>query len=401
MRFLLLLSRLASVPVAWAEQATLPQLVDALQLDPGDPRLKADLDARVAELRLDRRLPDPPSAPPSAAERRLIVRQAYLRMLPSEEDDAVRRIFLQGDEAFAAEKYLLAADRFRLCRLLAPSRDWLREALRDYLDERIPEAVRLNGSGSYRESYRVLSRADWPAADAALDRYGRDLETAPKAAARQEFQEMSALVKARIEALRSTGDPERRLRELSSLDPRDPQQLPALETLLYGRCRQWQEAWWQRGALGLRQAYFNLQLQDMMAKARVDFERRDVKATTRVLVAVLQKAPGNREALDFMDQMQAPPPPAPAPRAAEPPAAVLAPVKPAAKVPVKERPAPSMKDLVQAEAFYNRGLDAYVRGDLPEAVHEWRRALDFDPRHEKCAKALDRALKEMRVGKAR
>ena len=49
-----------------------------------------------------------------------------------------------------------------------------------------------------------------------------------------------------------------------------------------------------------------------------------------------------------------------------------APVPPPAKV---EPPAHALTDQVQADAYYNRGLGAYYRGDLSKAAAEWKKAV--------------------------
>ncbi|MBI4425586.1 MAG: tetratricopeptide repeat protein [Elusimicrobia bacterium] len=55
----------------------------------------------------------------------------------------------------------------------------------------------------------------------------------------------------------------------------------------------------------------------------------------------------------------------------------------------------SETNAARAQAFYERGLTAYLRGDLEHAAGEWTQALALDPRHAQAAKALARAVKEL------
>jgi tetratricopeptide (TPR) repeat protein len=96
-------------------------------------------------------------------------------------------------------------------------------------------------------------------------------------------------------------------------------------------------------------------------------------------------------------EAKAPAPPASPVPERVPAAAVAVSPGPVPQAPSREEPPVGLRISVQVDAYYNRGLKAYLRGDLNAAAEEWRSALRLNPRHEPSSRALSRVLKELEV----
>ncbi|MBI4424753.1 MAG: hypothetical protein HY554_13555 [Elusimicrobia bacterium] len=369
--------------------AAIPELLDRLAGDPDDRDALQALTPRVSALaRGYERANGAFRRPVSEEERAAILRQVYGRKTAAIEDEALQNVFSDGQRALERGELLTALDRFQLCRILDPKDPWMRAALRDLLEGQLPRSLEKAagpgepaGGRDLREAARALDRLDWAAALPPL----RSLAAA---GARPEAVALAAELEARLAMARSRASYESQVSEvLRSGDVTSPKALESLERLLYAAHARSREPWWQRASEGLRRAYAGRDLAELLRQASRTYAAGDAKASLQTLVKVLQRSPGNPQALALLEAMQgsgrtaAPPPkraaPAPSRRLGGSPASV------------------SLKDEAQSEAYYQRGLSAYLQGDPERAAAEWRAALGLNPQHPQAAKALARAIKEL------
>jgi len=369
-------ARVRAAPSAKPTRVRTPQdidgLLDAIHRDPDDADSRLKLKAAVTALYLDHKQRYEAIAKPlDLADRQAILRRAYANMAAQVEDEAVRTIFGDGQAAFEKGHYLLAALHLTLCRLMNPAEVWLRGAISDYLERQIPRAV---AATPYRSGFEAIVRLDWR----------RALKESESLSPGD--SQMKPLLR-RLKKI-SSGDPAARVDQgplldlLRSADTDPTESVEMIEHVLLLHHAENGAPWWQKAAEGLRRAYGNRDIARTLEQARRIYKTGDVKETMSLLVRVLQKSPGNPQALGMLEGMQA------RAKAEGTMAATQAAGKPLVVI-------PDIKDIVQSEAYYNRGLKAYVQGDLKGAAAEWRTSTKLYPANERSQKALARVLKEL------
>jgi len=404
---------------ALALPTTLEEILDQLERDPDNQKLRRKLNLITAVIfRDDQNRFREERRSFTSEERWRILRGTYRSMIDRIKNDAVRNLFMEGYDAFEKGHFLSAGDRFMLCRLLQPNEAWVREALKEYLMRKIPIEIEKRTrfyaapiGETYMAAYQSLTKYDWEASWEALRKY-----YALKSQARlsidnrktlEDIDQLIGRVSVRVSQRISTGDHEGWIMHVLSTGERDPElMLPTLVRTLYQYPEEYQEPWWHRGAEGLRRAYFDLEIHQLITQAKKEHEDGKYKAATRLLVDILQKSPENPEAFALMDVMQEQMSRIPEIVAAAPErirlstetSTTLAKALPSlTQGRIKPRE-PSFKRRIQAEAFYKRGLQAYVLGDLKGAAAELKRALVLNPKFGKCDRALARIQKEMGGG---
>lgn len=397
------------------------ELLEALETNPDDLEIRTQLndgvmDAYLGHVRRFGSL-DSPLTPDGRAE---MLRRTYRRLAARVEDEAVQDVFLQGYHEFEAGRYFTAVERFLLCRLLRPRDAWVGEALEEYLARQLPARIALRArsmpaetASNYRSAFASLMRLDWRAAGDELRRAtdAPDEDRGLGGGERMEFRELSKKLLARAAGMGDSANAQTQTMEVVRDSEADPEgAVEAIERVLLRFNAQQGEAWWQKAAEGLRRGYVNRELHRMTLKANGYYEGNDFKSATKVLLALLQRSPGHPGAMDLLEKIQArydensvatrraqevALKAVEGARAAESKLSGSrpAPLRAAAPAVVREE-MPDLKALIQAEAYYHRGLKAYLHGDLQSASEEWRSALRLNPGHEASSRALSRVLKE-------
>lgn len=401
---------------------TIEDAVAVLQRDPQNAAAQARLQGIISADRARyQKVVAPLRVPLDDKRRHQIVVDAYDSLLRGLDDDASAVAFVKGVRDYDEGRLLSAWDRFAFVAAMNPSDDWMISQSRGYLDEKIPSSVALRIAAlrppvrdAYRRGWIALRSRQWRLLPPLWARWTKDPAFSETAALLPAVERRAQALELSLQGLRA--QLEVGLRDEKSA-PDDSVQL--LEPLLY------QSDWLSASELQqaretLSRAFARAEFQDRLAQMRASYRSGDLAATRRMIVAVLTKDPKNAEAAAYLLKLQQRanfPQPAKAvakparkvkdaaavraeaaPRApaAAPKPAPVAPTAAPAKAPA---PAAGLTDQVQSDAYYNRGLGAYYRGDLAKACAEWQKSVDLNPSNEKARLALKRATDELGLQK--
>ncbi|HVE14779.1 MAG TPA: hypothetical protein VNI01_15395 [Elusimicrobiota bacterium] len=336
---------------------------DAQDIDAQVALKKAAYDLYAAELRKMEAAPGPDSGSPASARR-----AAYARFLAGQGNDAVFDLCLEAVAAFEDGRYLRARDGLALCGQMK-IRPGMRKFVAIYrnrlgyladgdaiLPKEEPERSR------FALALRALGILRW---STALDMVRGLLAARAPSVQAAELQDMQRRLEERVAAEESFGlEGARYLDSLRDLTQRDSWR--ASEGLL--------------ASLGAARLYSRPDLADRaqelllrcrtqggaqrsLEEARRAYAVGNSTAAAHLLVEILEKDPENKDVLSLL----------------------------------RGGRTPEQDAAIRAEAFYTRGLRAYLDGDAARAEREWREALKADARMEKARKALARVLGEAKL----
>lgn len=305
------------------------------------------------------------------------------------ENEAVGSVCLDGHRASMEGRYLEAADRFGLCRILEPWEAWLKREVDEYLGNRIPRAVtatsRSLGSRaakSYRSAYRSLSRSSWKPAASSLDRCAALLR-GRSGRVRRRVRDECATLAVRVRKRVSAGIMDERVQGARRSIDSDPQRaIEELEAIILHASAESEESWWRLLGNDLWKAYSRRNLGSRLGASPRAYESGPVEQGEGPPEESFRQEPelfresGERET------------------------GVWEEAEPRTQAPGEAGAPPQGSEqwwnALHAESRHNRGLKFYLQGKRRLAADEWRKALRMNPSQEKSRKALERVLKELR-----
>lgn len=381
----------------------LETLLRTMELHPDSASLVLPhLDSLVGEIYAGARKRALDGKPLSPRERRAILETTYKSLLSTVEDEAMRAFFLNGQKAFAEGRFLEAYDLFLLCRFLGPPDGWIADTVENYLKS-IPEKIKSKSSKkpslpaeTYLSGFRAFAELNWNGAlkewEVYLSSASGQVNPADKDV--EEIARISKILRTRAAKPETPKGLEFHINRLCS-DDAEPAGAAAglIHLMLYYHDQN--APWWKSAASGIRKAYTAISVLNLVKQARLSLTGGDLKKTTGILITALQKSPQNPGALALLDEMQA------SARSRQEPA-----VSPAVQPgihgnrgkPREEKKTPTLAEKIQAQAYYNRGLSAYLQGNIKTAAQEWNKATVLDPDNEEIARALERIRKEPGTG---
>ncbi|MBU2574615.1 MAG: tetratricopeptide repeat protein [Elusimicrobia bacterium] len=375
----------------------LETLLRTMELHPDDASLVIPhLDGLVGEIYTGAQKRILAGDPLSPRKRRAILETTYKSLLSTVEDEAMRALFLNGRKAFDEGRFLEAYDLFLLCRFLGPPDGWLSDAVENYLKDQIPEEIESRFSKkpsllaeTYLSGFKAFAELNWNGALKELESHSwsasRHVKPADKSMV-EEIARMAEILRIRAIKPETPKGLEFHINRLCS-DDAEPAGAAAGLTriMLYYHDRN--APWWKSAASGIRKAYTAISVSNLVKQARLSFTSGDLKKTTKILITALQKSPQDPGALSLLDEMQA------SARSRQKPAVG----PPPETAPVRKK-TPTLAEKIQAQAYYNRGLSAYLQGNIKTAAQELDKAMVLDPDDEEIGKALERMRKELGLG---
>lgn len=341
--------------------SALTKLIRALDKDPADLEAGTRLKSLAQDLYLEGLRKE--ASEKSPAEKALP--EAYYSFLSRQlYYPGTQRTCGQGHEAFRTGRLLLAADRFELCRRMRPKERWLREALVVFDEKLIPAAVRAESlrlgsevGSAYTEVYLSILDLNWDRALAALRQYSalagdEGLRGAPHLS--DEIADMEARLKSRVSVARKIDyrwGLAREIRRLRSVDP--DRAVVEIESFYYYSLDHSDRRVTLKVRELLRQSY-----------ARSEFKR--WTGSRRDLSRLMEAEPDTARASALLQEFG-----------------------------TEKAVSPDQLQDASVEAYYNRGLRAYLAEDLEAAAREWKSALRLDPDHPPSRAALSRIGKEL------
>lgn len=339
---------------------------------------------------------------------------AVTELIKSVEEAEVRIGFLRAKKFFYDGKLLLACDVFHLMEYRNPDPKWLREEIRRYLAEKLPEKfTRRRKTGvygiatadEYESAFWALKKGKWALAYNAL---GKWLKLSP-AEKLPQGKRLEAEAKTIME----------RLRDRVFLMDHENRQEPWLgEAILffnqqnYRKCINMTETLLLSRPKGdlkkkawafLGRTYDYLTLLYLVEKAEIALDgEKYIEALTH-LIKAQEQYPRNKQVLELLAKVM---------EKARLLASLrqrqriirTAPERVKIRTIIREIPAapkaprrkPTAAERTLAESHYLQGIVAYAKGELEKAVTEWNKVLRLVPDHKKCRKALDRLNEELR-----
>ncbi|HVE13438.1 MAG TPA: hypothetical protein VNI01_08605 [Elusimicrobiota bacterium] len=376
----------AAAPAAWEGRADVARIAQLLEGTPREARMREvlqELDRDPDDLDARRKLKDAveeafrsdlqrlreagrPDAPASKGAE--IRRTAYRILLLQAPDPWVRTACSDGYDAFEGGKYVTAAERVILCRKLFPDEDWLwtytpliRRLFRYSLTASKAHPRRMR---YYNRIAMALFDEDWGSALDGAEMVVNYLSSKHDPA--NEIPQWEALerrVRPRIDVQKRPDGLAYYSEHARTLLKSDPEKaVDELEAVYLSHVKMPDDG--KEVERLLREAYLQRALRQGLRQVDEARAAGDPALVARSLGELLRRDPANEETLRLV-----------------------------------QKSGSSEPALLQAQAYYDRGLQAYVQGDLARASKEWRDALAADPGFKKADKALARATKELSLKK--